>query len=140
MKLSEIKTAEELMRARYHAYETCDMEFIKESHDPDNTEGIDWAECEKWARESQWLGLEIISTTKGGENDNDGIVEFKATYIENGKTIVHHEKSYFVKKNGVWFYQKWLPITSTRINENKIGRNDPCPCGSGKKYKKCCGK
>lgn len=128
------------MRARYHAYETCDMEFIKESHDPDNTEGIDWAECEKWARESQWLGLEIISTTKGGEDDKDGIVEFKATYIENGKTIVHHERSYFVKKNGVWFYQKWLPITSTRINENKVGRNDPCPCGSGKKYKKCCGK
>lgn len=140
MKLSEIKTAEELMRARYHAYETCDMEFIKESHDPDNTDGIDWAECEKWARESQWLGLEIISTTKGGEDDKDGIVEFKATYIENGKTIVHHERSYFVKKNGVWFYQKWLPITSTRINENRVGRNDPCPCGSGKKYKKCCGK
>lgn len=140
MKLNEIKTAEELMRARYHAYETCDMEFIKESHDPDNTDGIDWAECEKWARESQWLGLEILSTTKGGENDDDGIVEFKATYIENGKTIVHHERSYFVKKNGVWFYQKWLPITSTRINENKVGRNDPCPCGSGKKYKKCCGK
>ena len=140
MKLNEIKTAEELMRARYHAYETCDMEFIKESHDPDNTEGIDWAECEKWARESQWLGLEIISTTKGGEDDKDGIVEFKATYIENGKTIVHHERSYFVKKNGAWFYQKWLPITSTRINENKVGRNDPCPCGSGKKYKKCCGK
>ena len=140
MKLSEIKTAEELMRARYHAYETCDMEFIKESHDPDNTEGIDWAECEKLARESQWLGLEIISTTKGGEDDKDGIVEFKATYIENGKTIVHHERSYFVKRNGVWFYQKWLPITSTRINENRVGRNDPCPCGSGKKYKKCCGK
>lgn len=140
MKLSEIKTAEELMRARYHAYETCDMEFIKESHDPDNTEGIDWAECEKWARESQWLGLEIISTTKGEEDDKDGIVEFKATYIENGKTIVHHERSYFVKRNGVWFYQKWLPITSTRINENRVGRNDPCPCGSGKKYKKCCGK
>lgn len=26
------------------------------------------------------------------------------------------------------------------VNENKVGRNDPCPCGSGKKYKKCCGK
>jgi preprotein translocase subunit SecA len=26
------------------------------------------------------------------------------------------------------------------INQNKVGRNDPCPCGSGKKYKKCCGK
>ncbi|QZY54281.1 preprotein translocase subunit SecA [Crassaminicella profunda] len=28
------------------------------------------------------------------------------------------------------------PVTK----ENKVGRNDPCPCGSGKKYKKCCGK
>jgi SWIM/SEC-C metal-binding protein len=28
----------------------------------------------------------------------------------------------------------------TSIAEEKIGRNDPCPCGSGKKYKKCCGK
>ena len=32
------------------------------------------------------------------------------------------------------------PVTKTPIrNENKVGRNDPCPCGSGKKYKKCCG-
>ena len=30
--------------------------------------------------------------------------------------------------------------TKTVVNENKTGRNDPCPCGSGKKYKKCCGK
>ena len=28
----------------------------------------------------------------------------------------------------------------TRVTEKKIGRNAPCPCGSGKKYKKCCGK
>ncbi|MEF9919013.1 MAG: SEC-C metal-binding domain-containing protein [Eubacterium sp.] len=30
--------------------------------------------------------------------------------------------------------------SKTIVNENKIGRNDPCPCGSGKKYKKCCGR
>lgn len=29
--------------------------------------------------------------------------------------------------------------SKTVVNENKVGRNDPCPCGSGKKYKKCCG-
>lgn len=29
--------------------------------------------------------------------------------------------------------------SNTVVNEKKIGRNDPCPCGSGKKYKKCCG-
>jgi preprotein translocase subunit SecA len=33
---------------------------------------------------------------------------------------------------------KWRE-TKTIVNENKTGRNDPCPCGSGKKYKKCCG-
>jgi len=36
--------------------------------------------------------------------------------------------------------QKELKNSRTIINEDKIGRNDPCPCGSGKKYKKCCGK
>ncbi len=30
--------------------------------------------------------------------------------------------------------------TQTIVKENKVGRNDPCPCGSGKKYKQCCGK
>lgn len=28
--------------------------------------------------------------------------------------------------------------SKTIVKENKVGRNDPCPCGSGKKYKKCC--
>ena len=27
-----------------------------------------------------------------------------------------------------------------KIAEKKVGRNEPCPCGSGNKYKKCCGK
>ena len=30
-------------------------------------------------------------------------------------------------------------INKTLVKENEVGRNDPCPCGSGKKYKKCCG-
>ena len=102
--------------------------------------GIDWAECEKWSKESEWMGLEIVNTDKGTETDDEGIVEFKATYREKGKTVVHHEKSYFVKKDGTWYYQKWLPLQRTIVNDSKVGRNDPCPCGSGKKYKKCCGK
>ncbi|UJL48206.1 SEC-C domain-containing protein [Virgibacillus sp. NKC19-16] len=36
------------------------------------------------------------------------------------------------------------PLPASKKNESKksvkVGRNDPCPCGSGKKYKKCCGK
>jgi uncharacterized protein YecA (UPF0149 family) len=31
------------------------------------------------------------------------------------------------------------PVDTIHGDEKEIGRNDPCPCGSGKKYKKCCG-
>ena len=33
-----------------------------------------------------------------------------------------------------------LSTPRTKIAEKKVGRNEPCPCGSGKKYKRCCGK
>ena len=29
-------------------------------------------------------------------------------------------------------------VNTTIVKDKKIGRNEPCPCGSGKKYKKCC--
>lgn len=35
--------------------------------------------------------------------------------------------------------QQWV-ASKTVVNKNKVGRNDSCPCGSGKKYKNCCGK
>lgn len=38
-----------------------------------------------------------------------------------------------------WFTREAAPQPYVRSTP-KIGRNDPCPCGSGKKYKKCCGK
>lgn len=41
------------------------------------------------------------------------------------------------KKKQLYQAQK---VSSTIVKGPKIGRNDPCPCGSGKKYKKCCGK
>ncbi|GAA0745376.1 SEC-C metal-binding domain-containing protein [Clostridium oceanicum] len=36
-------------------------------------------------------------------------------------------------------HDSWVS-TKTVIKKDVVGRNDPCPCGSGKKYKKCCGK
>jgi uncharacterized protein len=41
-------------------------------------------------------------------------------------------------------YRYWLPqrksaVSTVERSEPKTGRNDPCPCGSGKKFKKCCG-
>ncbi len=36
--------------------------------------------------------------------------------------------------------ERLLNPTKPKIAEKKVGRNEPCPCGSGKKYKTCCGK
>jgi SEC-C motif len=47
--------------------------------------------------------------------------------------------SIFSKEKRKEIQVKWRE-SKILVNEAKIGRNDPCPCGSGKKYKKCCGK
>ena len=54
---------------------------------------------------------------------------------------LHHEVSVFKKINNEWKYVagEVIPTTITRVGA-KVGRNDPCPCGSGKKYKQCCGR
>lgn len=138
--LKKIKTARELMEARYKAYEKKNIEFLVESHFPDTRRKLDIEATKKWAETAEWESLEIISVEDGKENDKVGIVEFRATYKEDGNYFVHHEKSKFIKKDGIWYYYGWLPLTETVIKERKIGRNDFCPCGSKKKYKKCCGK
>ena len=85
--------------------------------------------------------MQILRTEKGTESDEEGIVEFEATYTRKQIRDVHHELAYFKKVNGDWMYSVGQLKTTTVVREGaKIGRNDPCPCGSGKKYKKCCGK
>jgi preprotein translocase subunit SecA len=45
----------------------------------------------------------------------------------------------FSKEKRKEIHTEWKN-SKTVVNKNKVGRNDPCPCGSGKKYKQCCGK
>ncbi len=52
----------------------------------------------------------------------------------DGETSLDEEAN-FLDRNGSLSLQKPLPI---RPERPKVGRNDPCPCGSGKKYKFCC--
>lgn len=134
-------TAEELMRSRYSAYVMHEIDYISRScvQDPDKNE-IDLEETRRWSEESTWQGLKIIRIEKGGENDTEGTVDFSATYTRKGLKDVHLEKARFIKKDGEWVYESGSLIPTTVVREGeKIGRNDPCPCGSGKKYKKCCG-
>lgn len=81
--------------------------------------------------------------------------------LESDSTIdkvIDYEKLYYnmLDAKAQWLYElpewednltvekrkeitKAYRVSGIVVNENKVGRNDPCPCGSGKKYKKCCG-
>ena len=135
------RTAEALMRSRYTAYVTGQIEYLASSLHPEHRGDLDLAATQRWSQHARWLGLEVVSVSGGGEQDQEGEVEFIATYKEKGITRPHHERANFRRKNGVWYYVDGeLVKPSTRVHtQPKVGRNDPCPCGSGKKYKKCCG-
>jgi SEC-C motif domain protein len=133
-------TAEQLMRARYSAYVYAKMDFVFESTHPDHRQGYDHAGTKDWAETAEWLGLEIIDTKRGGADDSTGEVEFIANFSENGERRQHHEAGQFQRKEGCWYFTEGRMVRQKPLAVTKLGRNDPCSCGSGLKYKKCCGK
>jgi SEC-C motif domain protein len=134
------QTAEQLMRARYSAHAVAQMDFIFESVHPDHRKGYDHQGTKEWAENSEWLGLEIIGAQEGGPEDETGQVEFIAHYRDGGVIHDHHECAMFQRKDGVWLFTDGVRVRPKPLIVEKIGRNDPCKCGSGIKYKKCCGK
>ncbi|MBC7713525.1 MAG: YchJ family protein [Rhizobacter sp.] len=132
-------TAESLMRSRYTAFAVGALDHVEKSHHSSTRSELDMDSVKSWANNSEWLGLEIRETDKGTEKDTTGKVEFKCKFIFNGAEQTHHELSTFEKENGEWFFVDGVMRNNTvRRSEPKIGRNDPCSCGSGKKAKKCC--
>jgi SEC-C motif-containing protein len=131
-------TAEALMRARYCAFATGQVDFLAESLLPGTGDDFDRAAAIEWSGNSEWTGLSIRMTEAGGPADDEGFVEFVAHFRQKGEDLIHHETGRFVKQDGRWYYADGATGQRPRHAE-KIGRNDPCPCGSGKKYKKCCG-
>ncbi len=134
-------TAEALMRARYSAYVEKSLPYLNESLAPEALKDHDEESVKAWAEKAEWLGLEVHDTWAGGEGEEEGIVEFSAKYAIDGEECTHRERSYFRKIDDNWRYVEGQMVSGPPIKkEKKIGRNEPCPCGSGKKYKKCCGR
>lgn len=133
-------TAEALMRSRYSAYAKREIDWLMKSC-TGGDEGVDRDATRKWAEESEWLGLRIISVERGGPADDTGVVEFEASFVQAGLRDRHHERASFVKKDGLWLYEEGEIVPETIVRATpKVGRNDPCPCGSGKKFKQCHGR
>lgn len=135
------KTAEALMRARYTAFAKADVAYIVETHWPAKRSEVSEPDVKRWAESSEWKGLKIVNTVKGQEGDTTGQVEFIAHYRQQDTDVEHHENAEFKVQNGKWYFVdgKMVGPEPLKREGDKIGRNDPCSCGSGKKYKKCCG-
>ena len=129
-------TAVALMRSRYTAYVLRNVAYLQETWDTTRRpETIDFS------RENiAWLRLEITDTKKGGIKDSKGVVVFKAFYIQDGEECVMNEISRFTKINGRWFYLDGVIKAMGKVDlQTILGKNAPCVCGSGKKFKRCYG-
>lgn len=135
------ETAETLMRARYSAFVKTEIDYLCSTIPPEQQKNFNYQETTDWSENSQWEGLDILNTSEGGPDDETGTVEFIAHFRQNDEKVEHHELARFGKIDGHWYFiDGSAPRPKTVIRQNpKIGRNSPCPCGSGKKYKKCCG-
>ena len=112
-------TPKQLMKSRYDAFVRMDGQYLQDTTTLDVS--IDMSVYEN----IEWLKLDILEAY-------ENVVEFKAYFREDKTLQLLHEKSFFTEVDGVWKY------SDGELLNTQIQRNETCPCGSGKKYKKCC--
>jgi len=126
------QNAEQLMRSRYCAYALGRAVYILKSwHISTRPASLDLETSIKWT------GLKVLNSCT--EKNNTAFVEFVAGFNNAGIAGQMHERSRFVFEEDQWFYVDGEQIESdTQYHFSLPGRNAPCYCGSGKKFKKCC--
>lgn len=159
-------TPEALMRSRYTAFAEKNIDYLFSSMTPELQQETDREDMQDFADEvSAWVKLEVMNAP--APQGDHGTVEFSAYFMYEDQQQRIHENSEFVKKDGQWFYAGHQHQCGSHDHDDdyeddddhehvhdehcghhhhhepyradiKIGRNEPCPCGSGKKYKKCC--
>jgi len=131
-----VETAEKLMRARFTAHVTHDWAFLHRTYQVSARTPYAPAAEEP---EIGWTKLVVHAHEPGGQPDT-AFVDFSAHYADKGHDLALHEKAEFKRIGGEWIYTRSVREGPAPIKaaHPKPGRNDPCPCGSGKKYKHCC--
>ncbi len=123
-------TAEMLMRSRYTAFAIEHAPHIlKTWHLNTRPKALNFDD-----NPVVWLGLEVHSSQDGKAGDSSGSVEFTCSYLEKGQLCKLRELSQFHKVDGLWYYLRG----ECHVIKDKVARNNNCPCGSGKKFKRCC--
>lgn len=123
------------MRSRYCAYRLGDADYLLRTWHPSTRPlALDLQQDAV-----QWLGLQVLDRQQGLAGDDYGMVSFIADYRQAGRPCQLQERSHFRKLDGLWYY---LDGEHGRqpVATGGTARNAPCPCGSGRKFKRCCGR
>ena len=123
------ETAEQLMRSRYTAYVLKNIPYIVATTVPSQQTLLETHLLQEWADNTTWLGLQILKTENLTKTQS--AVEFKAIFQGEEEELTHQERSIFVKIENRWYFVD--PTVSLPTMKQ------PCVCGSGKKFKHCCG-
>lgn len=123
-------TPQSLMRSRYTAYVLEQEEYLLATWAPSTRP----ASLSLQENRVKWLSLTIHSHSDEQKSGDRGEVDFSAQFIDHDQLCTLREISTFIRNSGLWYYLDG----SNEISRKKLGRNASCPCGSGKKFKRCC--
>lgn len=132
--LQEAQSCEQLMRSRYSAFCYGHAEYLQRSCVPSLREAQSPAVLQPFIEETHFTQLQILSSSPLDSTAAHGFVEFKVYFIQGHQLHSFQEYSVFEFIQGQWYYASGR---LTDFPSQKIGRNDSCPCGSGKKFKSC---
>jgi len=121
------------MRSRYSAFVLGNIDYLLATLHPDYHQKDERVKIQHAMQRHQWRSLRVLAVSP--VNKNQGQVEFTAFYTEHENSALPqqlHERSRFV-----FDQQRWLYTDGDQLPPIKLGRNDSCWCGSGKKLKKC---
>lgn len=118
------------MRSRYTAYTMVNIPYIVQTTVSSQQKLLDQAAMQEWGESTKWAGLEILQHNPQVSKQHAS-VEFKAFFQTENGIDYHHELSLFVKIEDRWYFiDPTVPLPTMK---------QPCVCGSGKKFKHCCG-
>jgi SEC-C motif-containing protein len=129
-------TAEELMRSRFTAHVARDYAHLHRSYAGTASEAYVELPDEPAIG---WTRLEIHAHEPNAQPDLS-YVDFSAYYVDANHEYVLQEKAEFRRHPSIgWIYTRPVRTGPAPVKAAvKPGRNEPCSCGSGRKYKHCC--
>jgi SEC-C motif-containing protein len=98
------ETPEKLMRSRFSAYATRQVDYLMATTCAEERTKIDREELVSYCRSVSCISLKIAKTEAGGSQDDAGTVLFYASLQVNGKRMLHRELSRFQREEGRWVY------------------------------------